>query len=610
MFKNLRLAFIFVYFLGGGFIISYYSGLTEFLTGQPITVGDDPFALTKIDETGNMAVSDALQPRPIIKPRETVAGSYLVSLHAQRENDWKTAYSSIRSILDSDRLDKVDRETLILRAMVLAMGSGNFNDALEFARMADASQTNSLPLLFQAVDAFHRKDYKAASDDLTKMQNGALSDFMMPLFSSWLAAADGKYDVSDLNRNPTQYYHAALIANYLGRQTLIPDLLQKALNSGNVQALEMERIADALTHVGRYDEAIKGYKKILEILPDSLLTKDKLAKLETGKQEDFLEAVSGPDQGVALALYDMARVLYQDFSDESALIFGNLALYLDPSLTGARILLAGIAARDNRYDEAIAQYRSIGPDSPFYKETRLQIASLLEASDRKEEALAELSDLTTAYDSIPALIQMGDLERRRDNFTEAVNYYNKAAAKIGPNIPDQYKDIFYVRGMAYERLGRWDEGEKDLQEALKRTPDDPYVLNYLGYAWADRGQRLTEALGMIEQAVNTKPSDGYITDSLGWVYYRMGEYQKALPYLEKAALLQPYDAVINDHLGDLYWRMGRRIEARFQWIRARDSDEDKSLTAGLEHKIEQGLPAQDVLPKPQAVVENAADKTF
>jgi tetratricopeptide (TPR) repeat protein len=608
--KNLRLAFVFVYFLGGGFLISYYSGITELMTGHPIEVGEDPFALVKIDELGKMAASDVEQPSPILKSRETVAGSYLVSLHAQRDNDWKTAYMAIRSILDSNSAELGDKETLILRAMVLAMGSGNYADGLEFAKMSDPAKANSLPLLFLAVDAFHRKDFKEASSLIAKMKNGAMSDFMMPLFSSWLAAADGKYDVSALNRSPMQYYHAVLIANFLGRQQLISDLLARAQAGGTVQALDMERIADAYTHIGRYDEAIKDYKKILEILPESAGTKDKLAKLEAGGQNDFFQAVDGADQGIARALYDMARVLYQDFSDESALIFGNLALYLDPSLVETRILLGGIAARADRYDEAIAQYRSIGPDSVYYKDARLQIASLYEAADRKDEALAELNDLASSYESVPALIQMGDLERRREDFKAAIEHYSAAAAKLGASIPDQYKDLFYVRGMSYERLGRWDEAQRDLVEALKRSPDDPYVQNYLGYAWADRGLRLTEALSMIKSAALAKPSDGYITDSLGWVYYRMGEYQNALPYLEMAATLQPYDAVINDHLGDLYWRMGRRIEARFQWVRARDNDEDKSLTAQLEQKIEKGLPAQENPAKPQSVVENAGEKTF
>lgn len=607
--KNLRFAFIFVYFLGGGFLISYYSGITEVLTGQPIEVAEDPLALMKINLNGkNVNVAELIeQPEPIIKPRETISGSYLVSLQAQRSNDWKTSYMAIRSILESNPQSLGDKEGLILRAMVLAMGSGNFSDGLEFAKLSDPTKSNSLPLLFLAVDAFQKKDYKAASETLTKMQNGAISDFMMPMLSSWLAAAEGKYEVEALNKNTMQYYHSLLIADYTGRQQLMEGILQQSLLSQGVQALDLERIADAYTHIGQYDVALGHYKKILELMPDSTRTKEKVIALESGQQKDFFEPVSGPDQGVARALYDMARVLYQDFSDESALIFGNLALHLDPSLVGARVLLASISTRSERYDEAIAQYRTIGPDSPHYIDARLQIANLMETDGRHDEALAELEDLAAAHDSVAAYFQMGDLERRRENFKAAIDHYNMAASKLGDKIPDEYENLFYVRGMSYERAGEWEKAQTDLTTALERMPDDPYILNYLGYAWADKGLHLTKALDMIKRAVEMKPSDGYITDSLAWAYYRMGEYDRALPYLEKAVALLPYDPVINDHLGDVYWKLGRRIEAKFQWNRAKENDEDQTLTAQLEQKLEHGLPVADGSGL-EAVVENSAQE--
>ncbi|HRQ61932.1 MAG TPA: tetratricopeptide repeat protein, partial [Alphaproteobacteria bacterium] len=514
------------------------------------------------------------------------------------------AYTSIRSLLDTETLDAAGKQSLILRAMVLAVGSGNFEDGLAFARMSDPTQANSLPLLFLAVDAFKRKDTKAASEYLTQMQGGAVSDFMMPLLSAWLSAAKGDYDVSALTKNPMHYYHAALIANVLGRQQLIEGLLAEALSKPGVQALDLERIADAYTHIGKHDEALKHYKKILEILPDSKSTREKAAKLEAGGKDDFFEDVDGAEQGVARALYDMARVLYQEFSDESALIFGNLALQLDPELVGARILLASISARAERYDAAIAHYRGIGPENQHYENARLQIASLMEVDKRFDEALAELQDLAQNRGNVEAIIQMGDLERRRENFAAAITHYDEAFAKLGSHVPDDHENLYYVRGMAHERAGDWDKAEADLKTALERMPEDPYVLNYLGYAWADKGQHLTKALDMIRRAVAAKPSDGYITDSLGWVYYRMGEYQRALPYLERAVALLPLDPVINDHLGDVYWKLGRRIEARFQWIRARENDEDQTLTAQLEQKLEKGLPDVAGLPKAQAVVEN------
>jgi len=145
--------------------------------------------------------------------------------------------------------------------------------------------------------------------------------------------------------------------------------------------------------------------------------------------------------------------------------------------------------------------------------------------------------------------------------------------------------------MAYERQGDWSKAESDLKAALVYRPDHPYLLNYLGYGWADQGMNLDQALQMLERAVSLRPSDGYITDSIGWVNYMMGRYKDSVPYLERAVELLPYDPVINDHLGDAYWRVGRRHEAQFQWERAFNYAADDKLKAQLQQKLDTGLQA-------------------
>src|SRR5690606_33991930 len=132
--------------------------------------------------------------------------------------------------------------------------------------------------------------------------------------------------------------------------------------------------------------------------------------------------------------------------------------------------------------------------------------------------------------------------------------------------------LFYFRGIAYERAKQWDKAEADLLQALALFPEQPHVLNYLGYSWVDQGMHLDEAMDMIARAVELRPNDGYIVDSLGWAHYRLGNYEEAVRELERAVELRPEDPVINDHLGDAYWKVGRRLEARFQWAHARDLD--------------------------------------
>jgi tetratricopeptide (TPR) repeat protein len=285
----------------------------------------------------------------------------------------------------------------------------------------------------------------------------------------------------------------------------------------------------------------------------------------------------------------MARLLFREYSDDSALVFARMALHLNPNLTESRILLAGLMARHERIDDAIAYYNAISPEESIYVDARRQSAELLEQDKRYEEAVALLSRLFEEKGDISALIMVGDIYRRQDKFQDAVNAYNKAATVVGTPIPEKYWDLLYSRGMAYERLGDNARAEDDLKAAIAFKPNHPYLLNYLGYSWVDQGKNLDESLALIEQAVALRPNDGYIADSLGWAFYRMGHYDSAVTHLEGASEMEPYDSVINDHLGDAYWQVGRKLEAQFQWTRALNHSDDEKLSAEIKVKLDEGL---------------------
>ena len=251
--------------------------------------------------------------------------------------------------------------------------------------------------------------------------------------------------------------------------------------------------------------------------------------------------------------------------------------------------LGHIAARNDRYDDAIDFYETVPKDHPKCADARRLAANLLEDAGRINDALAALQTLVDTDDNLDALMQIGDIYRRNEDFSDAVRVYNKAEQKLGGTIPADYWQLHYVRGMSYEQLGDWPKAEADLSAALEFQPEHPFVLNYLGYSWADQGINLEKSREMIELAVNLRPDDGYIADSLGWVLYRMERYEEAVPHLERAVELLPYDPVINDHLGDAYWKVGRRLEAKFQWERAKNHTEDLELIAMVKHKMINGL---------------------
>ena len=195
---------------------------------------------------------------------------------------------------------------------------------------------------------------------------------------------------------------------------------------------------------------------------------------------------------------------------------------------------------------------------------------------------------------IDALVELGALLRLHDLYREAVAAYGEAIKRI-KKIEPHHWTLFYARGIALEQSDEWERAQADLLHALELQPDQPYVLNYLGYAWLEKGERMDEAQRLIERAIELRPKDGYIVDSLGWAFYRTGQYAEALPHLELAVQLRPHDPIINDHLGDVYWQVGRRYEARFQWRRAlafnADNDADPKLNASIQSKLHSGLPA-------------------
>jgi len=183
---------------------------------------------------------------------------------------------------------------------------------------------------------------------------------------------------------------------------------------------------------------------------------------------------------------------------------------------------------------------------------------------------------------------LGNILRGRKLFDECAKVYSKGIATIAnPERPNWL--IFYFRGICNERDKKWQDAEADLKQALKLFPDQPHVLNYLGYSWIDQGQNLDEGMRMIRRAVEQRPDDGYIVDSLGWAHYRLGAYDEAVKNLERAVELKPDDPTINDHLGDAYWKTGRALEARFQWSHARDLKPEPEDLDKIKKKLEIGL---------------------
>ena len=292
-------------------------------------------------------------------------------------------------------------------------------------------------------------------------------------------------------------------------------------------------------------------------------------------------------------MFGIASALTEESSIDIALIYVQLTLYANSNLTIARSLLGDIYSDTKRREKAIESYEMVPPDSPLRRNADIHIADNLDKLDRVDEAREKLKALIARYpeDRLPLMV-MGNLLRNREKFAEASEYYGKAISLI-PEVTQNHWRVFYSRGITYERSKQWPKAEADFLKALELFPDQPLVLNYLGYSWVEQGQNLQRAMKMIRKAVELRANDGYIVDSLGWAHYKLKEFDDAVRYLEQAVELRPDDPTINDHLGDALWRVGRRLEARFQWGHAKNLKPEPDALKKIEQKLKDGLPPEE-----------------
>jgi tetratricopeptide (TPR) repeat protein len=285
-------------------------------------------------------------------------------------------------------------------------------------------------------------------------------------------------------------------------------------------------------------------------------------------------------------------VLGRRGGEDLGLIYLQLALYLAPGHPMALLSLADFYEGVKKHELAVKVYERVPVSSPLYRSAQIQRAMGLDVLERSDEAKSLLDRLIAENPTeLEAITAQGNVLRGRKQFAECADVYTKGINGLGK--PDRsHWTIYYFRGICNERSKQWPRAEADFKKSLELFPDQPLVLNYLGYSWVDQGVHLDEGMRMIQRAVEQRADDGYIVDSLGWAYYRIGQFDEAVKHLEHAVELKPEDPTINDHLGDAYWKVGRVLEARFQWSHARDLKPEPDDLAKIEDKLKGGMPEE------------------
>ncbi len=314
------------------------------------------------------------------------------------------------------------------------------------------------------------------------------------------------------------------------------------------------------------------------------------ARLAAGEPVPY-DITRNAADGLAEVFFTIATALNGEADDSYTLLYARAAAALRADHVDAQLLSASLLERLGQYDLAAEAYAAVPPTDGAHFVAEIGRADALRAAGRTEAAIEALQALTRDYPDLAGVhVALADALRREERWADAAAAYSRAIDLAGEPAPGHWT-IWFSRGIAHERMGMWDPFEADMRQALALAPDQPQVLNYLGYSFVDRGVNLDEALSMIERAVAAEPESGYIVDSLAWAYFRLGRYQDALAPMEKASLLEPVDPIVTDHLGDVYWAVGRQREARFQWHRALSFAPTEKDAARIRRKLEIGLDA-------------------
>ena len=547
----------------------------------------------------------SLQP-PGGDPVPSKYGSYLAGRFAANERDASAA------ALYYDRALKFDPDNpeILERALISEVAGGDIDGAAAHAeQLTSKSPTARMPHLVIGIKAFRDGGYAKAFDAFSKINGNAAAEIASQLGKAYALLGEGKPDEAlAAAKKLTSFegvsafakYHAAIIADLAGRPADAEvDFKAAYTESGGESLRIVHAYAVHLQRVGKLDEAKQVLAHFADKSPTHPVVLAALAQAKSGVMPDRL--IQSAPSGLAEALYGIASSLSDEKSVEIPIFYLQLALTLDPRHELAISLLADRLDTAKRWDDAIAAYRRIPKGTALYVNARVQIAQDLQKLDRTDEALAILREtLDGSATDYEVLASMGDLMRGKERYAEAADLYTRALALVSKP-QERHWTIYYTRGIALERIKRWTDAEKDLKFALTLKPEQPLVMNYLAYTWVEQGVHMDEALAMLSRAVELRPEDGFIIDSLGWAYYRRGDFVNAIKFLEQAVLLQPGEPTINDHLGDAYWRIGRKLEAKFEWQHALSLKPDKDDEPKIRRKIDAGL--EEPAPGPSTATQ-------
>jgi len=498
------------------------------------------------------------------------------------------------TLLNTARAAGATDPEVLRGSFVAALLSGDIVQAAALAPQADAADNDLRQLgdLTRAVSAMAAGKPKAAfgivSMSRFEQTNRAAAALLMPLMADAAKVKDAAVVRPDQRIDRVvQYYGQLSQAQIFERQKRYDEaetgykLL--AGPSSPTFSLFLADYGEFLERRGRRADAVALYDLGLSRGRTDQGLKDARARAAAGGRAPRL---ASPINQISRVLVACAAIRVGVDDDQGAMAYLRLALAADPKRMEAWLLVGDLLS-DTNTQEALAVYAKVPKGSDVYIQAMAKTAWTHQTAGDKQAALAAARAAeASAPGSRDASITLAELLRASDRTDEAVGLLDKLVANAGDKADWR---LFYLRGTTLAQAGRHDDSERDLKAALVLAPDEPELLNYLGYMWIDRGENLPKAIEMVQRAVAQRPRSGAMIDSLGWAYYRLGDYRSALSNLERAVMFEPADPDVNDHLGDAYWKVGRRIEARFQWSRVLTLQPSEAIRQKVEAKLKSGL---------------------
>ena len=479
--------------------------------------------------------------------------------------------------------------------------NGDFDRAIMLAHKLthdiDTSQDAHTVLV---VTAIMKSDWLAARDLLDAFPDGPASRLFVPVMQAWIdygqsgTVSNARYQAL-LDPGPllaVTSHQAALLYELTGQGAEAEKAYQKGVQSGGMARVGFALDFGAfLERSGKDDRAKLLYDMIGQSMVDDPDIRSAIMRFKAGEKPKPLSPVIALH--IANGFLTFVESLRADGHGRFSRSYVQLALYLAPSARG-RLLLADLAADEEEWEVAAELYANVGGDDEHQRIAHIRQSEMLEQAGHRDRAETLLQHV---FDSHPndevVQLALGDFYRRDENYARAAPFYQNVIQLLSAQAATENGipwGVWFSLAMCQEQLGQWHDAERNLLRARELSGNSPIVLNYLAYSWIDRGIRLDEARVLIEEVVRKEPRNGFYVDSLGWLYFKLGEYEKALTFIERASALEPVDPVITDHLGDALWYLGRTSEARYQWRKALAFSPEQDEREKIEHKLLHGLP--------------------